>query len=165
MESNTNKIANLLNQYLNQATLEDQNVLISVLEGLLKKQDGTYSTYIASLIRLNGDYLDNGDFQIEIPNQLLIANSLDIAHGGITATLLDTTMGTMVSRRLSEGYFAVTTEMKVNYMKPGTGETLRCVATLLHQGKQLCFTEGKVFSNKNELIATASGTFFIVRKS
>lgn len=154
----------LLEEYLNNANDEDKKVMESILTGLLEKQSGQYKTYLAGLTQIQSQVLPNGDFEMTIPIQPLIYNPLRMVHGGITATLLDTTLGTAVTNHLPDDLTVVTSEIKVNYLKPGVGKHLRCVAKMIHRGKHLCVAEAKVYSDKDEIIASGSGTFFIVKK-
>lgn len=155
------QIERLLSTLLQEANDEELDVLLSALKGVREKQSGKYPTYLAALTQVEAHFLPNGDFEMTMPIQPIVHNPLQMVHGGITATLLDTAMGWMITKKLPEHLGSVTAELKVNYIKPGVGKQLRCVATLLHQGKHLCFAEAKVYSDNNEIIASASGTFFI----
>lgn len=158
------KIIELVSQFLNQSNEKDREVLSSILNGLIAKQEGKYSTYWSSLMQIEGYFLENGDFEMKIPVQPIINNFLNMVHGGFIATLLDTTMGNLITKKLPKDLTCVTAEIKVNYLKPGTGTFLRCVAKDVHRGKHLCVAEAKVYSDQNQLIASASGTFFVIKR-
>jgi uncharacterized protein (TIGR00369 family) len=59
---------------------------------------------------------------------------------------------------------AVTAEMKINYLSPGTGDRLISRAKLLKMGSHLATATCEIRNEKNQLIAHASGTFFMIRK-
>ncbi|MDT8859154.1 PaaI family thioesterase [Alkalihalobacillus sp. MEB130] len=158
------KLLNQLELFLKEATSEEQSLVSDIITGLEAKRNGSFRTYIAALTQMEGCFLDNGDYEVRLPIQPLIENPLKMTHGGITATLLDTTMGSLVNRSLPVSQAAVTSEMNIHYIKPGIGQFLRCVASLSHKGNNLCITEAKVFNDQEKLIAMATATFFIIAR-
>ncbi len=151
-------------ELLNNANDEELHVLESMLKGLHDKQQGRYATYLSALTQIKTKFLDNDDYEVLLPIQPLINNPLQMVHGGITATLLDTAMGSMINRRLPEDQAAVTAEMNVHYIKPGVGQALRCVAHLSHKGNSLCVAEAKVYDDREKLMAMATATFAIIKR-
>ncbi|MGO4887908.1 PaaI family thioesterase [Anaerobacillus sp. MEB173] len=151
-----------IERYIKQANNEEMGVLSAIIEGLEKKQNGDYLTYLAGITSVKSQFIDEDTYEVTIPIQPLIENPLKIVHGGITATLLDTAMGAFINRLLPEDSAAVTSEIKINYLTPGIGTTLRCLATIAHKGKKLWVAEAKVYSDTNKLVAMASGSFFII---
>ncbi|RZT91422.1 PaaI family thioesterase [Rivibacter subsaxonicus] len=93
-------------------------------------------------------------------------NSFKVAHGGISMTLLDVAMAhaarSVNAEQPNHGPGVVTVEMKTSFMRPGEG---RIVATgkLLHRTATLAFCEGRVESERGELIAHATATFKYLR--
>ncbi|MDR0137231.1 PaaI family thioesterase [Metabacillus idriensis] len=140
---------------------EDAPVLKLFLEGLKKKAGKENGSYIGALLHAQGEYSEK-QFTLTIPNTAIIQNSLNIVHGGITATLLDSAMGSLVHHVLPEHLAAVTSEMKINYVAPGIGTELKCIATLIHKGSKTVVTEGKVFRDDGKLMAHCTASFFII---
>lgn len=157
------ELLQLTKQVLAEANDEDQHVLELLLSGLKKKQRGEKGSYIGALLHAEGDFKDN-QFTIKIPNTPIIQNSLNIVHGGITATLLDSAMGGLVHYLLPPDKSAVTTEIKVNYVAPGVGKELICKANVIHKGNKTVVTEGRVFRDDGTLIAHSTASFFIINK-
>ncbi|GAE33824.1 PaaI family thioesterase [Halalkalibacter akibai] len=153
-----------IQDFIHDADEEEKKILFNLVEGFENKRTGKFKTYLAAMTQIETRFLENGDFEVVLPIQPLIENPLKMVHGGMTATLLDTAMGSLVNQSLPQDLAAVTAEMNVHYIKPGVGKFLRCVASLSHQGKQLCVTEAKVYSDQNKLIAMATGTFFIINR-
>ncbi len=90
-------------------------------------------------------------------------NPMGTVHGGWLSTLLDTAMGCAVHTRLPAGMAYTTVEMKLNFVKPAfehTG-TLRCEATLIHFGKRIATSEGRVYDAAGNLIAHGTETCMI----
>src|ERR671921_149575 len=50
-------------------------------------------------------------------------NGLGIAHGGLAATLLDSTLGCAINTVMPAGRVFTTLEMKINYVRPMRRET------------------------------------------
>ncbi|MFT4416095.1 PaaI family thioesterase [Fredinandcohnia humi] len=151
-----------LDSFYLEATEQEKKALELVIDGVLRKQTKQNGSYIGGLLQTQRRILDNQTCEITIPNTELIQNALHIVHGGITATLLDSTMGSLVHHVLPMDKAAVTTEMKINYVAPGVGKELRCVATMIHKGSKICVTEGKVYRDDGKLIAHATGSFFMI---
>ncbi|MBD1380958.1 PaaI family thioesterase [Metabacillus arenae] len=153
------KIFQWINE-LNESELQDFEFII---EGLNQRKQRKSGSYIGALLHAESEFKDD-IFTIRIPNSALIQNSLNIVHGGITATLLDSAMGSLAFQYLPSDYAAVTTEMKINYVAPGIGKELVCNASLIHKGTKTIVTEGKVFRDDGQLIAHSTASFFIIKR-
>lgn len=134
------------------------------LDSLKRKQSGENGTHIGALMGISSEFREPDTLIMTIPNTEILQNSLNILHGGLTATLLDSAMGTLAFRLIPHDKAAVTTEMKINYVAKGVGTGFRCEATVIHKGKRLLVMEGKVFRDDQTLIAHATGSFFIIPK-
>jgi uncharacterized protein (TIGR00369 family) len=155
---------NKLKDFVSHATEEELSTVFNLVDGVERKRNGEYKTYLAAMTQITTRFLDNGTYEVTLPIQPLIENPLKMVHGGMTATLLDTAMGSLVNYSLPQGLAAVTSQMNIHYINPGVGSYLRCIASLTHQGKHLCVTEGKVYDDKEKLVAMATGTFFIITR-
>jgi uncharacterized protein (TIGR00369 family) len=160
MDKNTD-LLNRFKELLESASAEDKHVIDQILTGFKQKKYGEYKTYITSFmqteIQQTGDHLE-----MTIPITPFLNNSVDIVHGGFTATLADTAMGTLVNRKIPHNLVAVTSEMKLNYIAPGIGTKLRCEATILHIGSKTSVTEAKIYNDEGTLVVAASGSFYLV---
>ncbi|MFD1735689.1 PaaI family thioesterase [Bacillus salitolerans] len=168
MEEVKGKIHEQVMEYLQYANEEEELVITQVLDGLLRKQRKENGSYLGGLLKASSSF-DEKEQQLvmTIPNSYIIQNALNIVHGGITATLLDSAMGTLVHKILPEDMAAVTSEMKINYVAPGVGEDIKCVASIIHRGKKTFVCEGKVYRHDGKLMAHSTASFFIIprRKS
>lgn len=90
-------------------------------------------------------------------------NPANILHGGLTAMMLDTTMGTL-SRCYARGEgITPTITMEVSYLLPiPVGSTLHVRAHAAHTGRAVnnLTAEAWVASTPGKLAATASGAFY-----
>jgi uncharacterized protein (TIGR00369 family) len=153
-----------LDRFLKSSSSSEQEILRLFLKSLQIKRKNPEQTNIAALMQLESEITDDATLEMEMPNTPLLDNSIGIMHGGLTATLLDTAMGTLASRASGSNSSAVTVEMKVDFLSPGIGERFYCRAKIVHNGSKLVRTEGKVKNESGALIATASGTFFKLKK-
>jgi uncharacterized protein (TIGR00369 family) len=155
------KLVHLLNTCINHSSESDLLALSFVLEGMQNKLLGNNGYFIDGLLHMERKF-DKNSCEITIPLNPVLNNSLEIVHGGITATLLDTAMGTLANYLLPEGYGAVTNQLNIHYIAPGMGENLRCKAEIIHQGSKTMVISGEVYRSDGRKIAYATGTFFII---
>ncbi|AQQ53818.1 PaaI family thioesterase [Planococcus lenghuensis] len=148
-------------QVLARSTAEDRKMLADWLAGFEQKQQGAYSTYLNAALQMNRELLDDRCI-ISLPNTPFIHNSLGIPHGGIIATLLDTAMGTLASSRCPEGFVTVTSTFNVHYLSVADTSALIAEAHILRAGRHMMIVEGKVEKSDGELVAHATGSFFII---
>ncbi|KZE63342.1 hypothetical protein AWM68_15080 [Fictibacillus phosphorivorans] len=148
------------NEFIENSTDQEKTAMKLFLNSLKAKREKTSLTHIASLLQLKSKKIEEHILEMEMPNSPLLDNSIGIVHGGLTATLLDTAMGTMASLVPGNKKGAVTVELKVDYLTPGVGEVFICRAEVVHNGRQLVRMNGKVRNEKGVLIASATGTFF-----
>jgi uncharacterized protein (TIGR00369 family) len=146
--------------FLEESTEQEKEALKIFLNSLKARRANTNLTHIASLLQFKTTVKDENTLEMEMPNSPLLDNSIGIVHGGLTATLLDTALGTLASHVPGNKKGAVTVELKVDFLTPGIGEKFICRAEVVYNGRQLVRMEGKVRNEKGILIASATGTFF-----
>lgn len=158
------KLQALFFDVLNHADDEERTTLEKLLTAIKEKQNGTVRTYLNSAMNYRGRWVGDNNYEATINLQPFFMNAIGILHGGITATFADTAMGTMVNERLAENLVSVTSEIKLNYLLPITDHEITCQAEIVHSGKSLWVTEGKIFGKSSKPLAFASGTFYVVPK-
>lgn len=151
-----------IHSYLQEATDEETAVLNQIIDGLLATQRKEQLTYLSGITHAEATIPNKDTFAIRVPITPLIHNPLNIVHGGMTATLLDSAMGGAAMQVLPDHLTAVTSQLNIHYLRPGTGKTLESKATVVHAGKQLVVVEGNAFDDRNRMIAKATGTFFVI---
>jgi uncharacterized protein (TIGR00369 family) len=85
-------------------------------------------------------------------------NRAGSAHGGLIATLLDTTMSRIALLTCGSDGRVVTVEIKVSFVAPGRG-TLHCKAWPTNRTASLIYLEGEVRDATGLLVARGSATF------
>lgn len=153
----------LLDECISLSGEQELEALKTVLAGVKNKLSGKNSTYIDGLLHMDRR-LDDQTCEIDIPITRVLDNTLGIVHGGFTATVLDTAMGTLANRLLPEGYAAVTSQLNIHFLAPGIGDNLHCKASLIHKGRSTIVLEADVFRSDGKRIAHSSGSFFVIEK-
>jgi uncharacterized protein (TIGR00369 family) len=120
----------------------------------------------AELLGLELISVGDGHARIDVPLREDLCNSWQMAHGGVTMTLLDVVMAHAArspEMHLPDGGRGVVTiEMKTSFMRPATGR-LRGMGKMLTSTSTLAFCEGSVFDENDVLVAHATGTFKFLR--
>lgn len=77
-------------------------------------------------------------------------------HGGISAFVLDISMGHLLYRSSGAG---TTLEMKVQYLKAARAGRLTCTARFIRHGRSISFLRSELVDEQGELIAYATSTW------
>ncbi|MBA4492877.1 PaaI family thioesterase [Paenactinomyces guangxiensis] len=150
-------------EVLEQGTEEEKEILALAMQAIRQKRERN-SAYLSGFMGLSGRFVDKNVYEFRVPVTSFMKNRAGIVHGGITASLADSTIGSLINKRVPEGYGAVTTELKLNYLKPGRGQELTSRAVLVHMGRSLAVATCEISDERGNLICIASATFFILRK-
>ncbi len=95
-----------------------------------------------------------------------MANPSDILHGGVTAAVLDLTMG-LLARYCTGGHMTPTISMDVSYLSPIPLDDILVVrARITRPGFTICYATGSAWveGKENAPAATASGTYYVSKK-
>lgn len=144
-------------------TAEEKELLTLTMQAINQKRE-RQSAYLSGFMGLKGKFIAEDVYEFRIPVTPFMMNRVGIVHGGITATIADSTMGSLINQILPDGYGAVTAEMKVNYLKPGVGKELISQAKLVHQGQQLVVAQCEIKDENEKKIAFASGSFYVIKR-
>jgi uncharacterized protein (TIGR00369 family) len=87
-------------------------------------------------------------------------NPAGAVHGGMLATLVDTTMGAAVRSAVDEAA-AATSQLTVTYLRPGSTGQLQVTARVSKQGDNLVMCEAEV-EQDGETLVHALATFALV---
>lgn len=109
------------------------------------------------------------DFVITAPGELVYTIQIDqkhlavpfAAHGGVVASLMDSTLGICaLSLVCTDGLIVSTVEMKLNFLAPvRPGDVLTGYSKLLSKGKKLVVTEADIINQNGVIVAKGMGTF------
>ena len=108
--------------------------------------------------------MGNGVVTASLPLAREITNSRGEAQGGALMTALDFAMSAAVRSAHPDATGAATIDMNTSFLAPAVMDLVieaRCVKA----GRSITFCEGEIRDVKGELVARATGTFKILRKS
>ena len=101
--------------------------------------------------------LDEAVISIEMRDDLRQPSG--VLHGGVTATLIDTTMAFAVRTRLPMESATATIDLTVHYLRPHLSGTFTCTAKVVRAGKRIFTVSADVISSEGKLIATGISTY------
>ena len=107
---------------------------------------------------------DKGQVSFYIIPQEFHYNPLGTVHGGLAATILDSCNSISANCQLDSGFLTMTTDIRVNYLRPitvSTGE-VTATATIEKIGKKVIFVNGSLYDTNGKIYATASSTELVV---
>src|SRR5215831_4353820 len=90
-------------------------------------------------------------------------NPAGTVHGGIAATLLDTSMGLAIHSTLEKGVGSTTLEFKISLLRPITPETglITAEGVVLSCGRRVGTAEGRITDLQGRLLAHGTTTCLI----
>jgi uncharacterized protein (TIGR00369 family) len=93
----------------------------------------------------------DGEARLEIDVDDRHLNPAGAVHGGLLATLVDTTMGAAV-RSAADGEGAATSQLSVTYLRPGKPGRLVVTASVRKRGDNLTVCEADVAQGEKSLV-------------
>lgn len=117
------------------------------------------SGFIA-LVGAHAPTAEDGEARLEVEVDDRHLNPAGTVHGGLLATLVDTTMGAAV-RSATEGEVPATSQLSITYLRPGRPGRLVVSATVRKRGESLTVCEADVVQDEKSLVH-ALATFALV---
>jgi len=101
--------------------------------------------------------LDEAAISMEMRDELKQPHG--VLHGGVTATLIDTTMAFAVRTRIPNGEPTATIDLTIHYLRPHVEGTITCTAKNVRAGKRIFTVSAEVMNREGKLLATAVSTY------
>ncbi len=111
--------------------------------------------FLARLFGLELTYTPD-ECRIEFDLKDFMFNPQGGLHGGISAFVLDISMGHLLHRTSGPG---TTLEMKVQYLKAAKSGRLTCTARFIRHGRSVSFLRSELIDAKGEMVAYATSTW------
>ncbi len=112
--------------------------------------------------------------QLEMSKHLIGNSITKILHGGVIATLLDASGGltafaevlkkldsTPTPEQVEQLSKGATIDLRVDYLRPGTGKYFTASSEVLRTGSRVTVTRMALHNDEDKLIAVGSGTYLI----
>jgi uncharacterized protein (TIGR00369 family) len=104
---------------------------------------------------------EKGKAEVELHTKEYHLQHLGFIHGGVISTLMDNTGWYAAMSNLEENQTTVTMEIKINYLKPASGNYLLAKAEVKRQGKKTSFVTIELMCEE-KLVAYATGTYAVL---
>ena len=115
----------------------------------------------AELLGIRAKSVGDGRARFELAVEAKHLNPNGTLHGGVVYSLADSAMGAALFGQLGPGEMCVTLEIKMQYLTVVRGGTLAVEAAVINKTKRIGVLEAKVFGEGDEMVALATGTFYI----
>ena len=128
-----------------------------------EENDGTFNAMLGGEF-VSCDY-EKKTALIAMETQDWMTNPSRIVHGGITASILDFTMG-LLARYATTGYMTPTISMEVSYLRPvPLNARIYVEAQVSMAGFTVCHVTAKAWAeDPQKLIATSAGAYYVTRR-
>ena len=139
----------------------DEETARAALEQALKTHDQDFGKFfLARLFGCEFEYTDDAcKVSFELKDFML--NPQGGIHGGVTAFVLDVSMGHLLWKKSGAGK---TLEMKVQYAKAAKAGRLTATGRFLRQGRSISYLRSELTDENGELIAFATSTWMSLKK-
>ena len=97
-------------------------------------------------------------YTMSVRENILATNTA--AHGGALAAFMDAIIGVASLSAVAEEQKLVSTvEFKINFLKPALlNDQLKGIGKVIQKGKRIIITQGEIYNQNEELLATCTGT-------
>lgn len=91
-------------------------------------------------------------------------NPIGTVHGSVIVAALDSAAGNAVHSTLPAGVGYTTVDLSTNFLRPVTADsgTLRCVGSIINQGRRVVLAESRLVDGNERLLAHATSTCLIL---
>jgi uncharacterized protein (TIGR00369 family) len=122
------------------------------------------STPFMSFLGIRFDRYEPDDVVVRLPFSEQLTNDGEVYHGGVIATMLDTTGAAAAwsNHDFDKGQRASTVSMSVQYVGAARRSDLVCHATVVRRARELIFTEITATDAAGKPVAHAVQTYRIV---
>ena len=122
-------------------------------------------THFVKELGISFDEITPGESHLSLKIRDEHLNLSGTVHGGVTFSLVDTSMGMALFRMLDKDQICVTAEIKIHYLAPVAGGTIYANGEVLNRGRRLGILECHVRDDQQQLVAIGLGTFTILKWS
>ena len=106
--------------------------------------------------------IESGKVELLLPINPNLTQQNGFVHGGVVSYLADNAMGIAAGAKAMRP--VLTSEFKINFVRPAIGETLIARGEVLYAGKSQHVVQAQVFAvkdNQEKLCAIAQGTIIV----
>ena len=113
-------------------------------------------------IRLNK--LSSGRSEIKLRANAELTQQAGIAHGGVSAALVDSAVGLALCTVLEPATTITTIRLQVNFLAPAKPGILTARGRIIHRGNRTAIGECDVVDDDGKLVSRGTATYMILGK-
>jgi acyl-CoA thioesterase len=115
-----------------------------------------------NLLKLEIKELEKGKAVVSVKPRKELLQTGHILHGGVTATVCDTSVAVALVTLLDTNADIVTLDLKLNYLKPIVDEEVFACAEVIKCGKRIAVADVSLIDKKGQYYAAAISTYAIL---
>ena len=134
---------------------QDRQKEMSGLEFVRGLADGTLPlNMMAQTLGYDITEAEQGRVVVTADPKQIHLNPAGTVHGGLAATMLDSSMGLAIHSTLDRGIGSTTLEFKISFLRPITPQTgpIRAEGTMISRGRRVSTAEGRVTDREGRLL-------------
>ena len=121
--------------------------------------------YFMNHIGFKVTHIEPGYIEGSAPIEQFLRQQDGMVHGGVTATVADLVTGLAAFTLVGPHDRVVTSDLKISYFSPGTGETVFARGWVIKPGSRLHYCEGEIYTidgGELKLIAKAFAIMAVI---
>ena len=91
-----------------------------------------------------------------------LTQNAGFAHGGVSASLIDSAVGLALCTMISKGDLITTIDLQVNFLAPAKPGLLTARGEIIHKGKRIAVGDAKVTDENGRLVSKGTATYMIL---
>jgi acyl-CoA thioesterase len=106
--------------------------------------------------------LGSGRSEIKIEVRKRVTHQLGFAHGGVSASLIDSAVGLALCTMIDHASTITTINLNVNFLAPAKPGSLTAQGRIIHKGKRTAVGESQVADEDGKLVSKGNATYLIL---
>ena len=128
----------------------------------MRKTESPRLTELAKILGIRITKFEKGNCTVELTVGPQHLNMAGVAHGGVHATLLDTSMGGTLVSIIEEEEWCATAQLDISYINAvKEGASLIATSKVVRRGRNIAHVEGILDTADGARVASAKGTWVI----
>lgn len=133
----------------------------AVAQGMVEGSGGPGMAGLPEYLGIRTVEARPGHLVAELDAREELLNPFGAVHGGVISALADHVLGAVVYTVVERGYWAATTELKLNFLAPARPGPVRAESTIVSMSRRMAVVRIDMM-NRGRGVAAAQGTVTIV---
>jgi uncharacterized protein (TIGR00369 family) len=103
-----------------------------------------------------------GRSEIRIGVGKVLTQQAGFAHGGVSASLIDSAVGLALCTMIDRGSAITTIDLQVNFLAPAKPGSLTARGRIVHKGKRTAVGDCQVTDDAGRLVSKGTATYIIL---